>query len=339
MRYSLPAVLLFGVCVAAKATDYLPKTDNQIAALELRTGKLIWTHKPKALSDAQFEVYPQGLAVYPQYARDGRQPFFFLDTATGETIKPFPLEGKKALAVSAAFWPPPPVQLDTGWELVGFSAGNSKELRFQAIDAERDKKPAAPQVINPKLPKVKDPDDVWTISTGGYPHAVASWKNIVMYAFSYLSDEGVIYAYRAGDDEPLWKADLNTIVPDLAEPLTRMRLQVIGNTLYVEANEHIFAFAPGNGKLYWHRDVCADLGLRFNGDLFGGALNLAVFAEADDVLIISFERRVIAYDLKNREYLWHFEPDTFPHCPFPAAHGGKVFLTVGANHHLHALAK
>jgi len=109
--------------------------------------------------------------------------------------------------------------------------------------------------------------------------------------------------------------------------------------LYLEANEHIFAFDPETGKLNWHKDLSKDLNLPFHGGFFGGGLNLAVFAKSGDILVISFERRVVGVDLKSMRCLWHLEPDTFPHCPFPAAHDGKVFLSSGENRRLFRMDK
>ena len=74
--------------------------------------------------------------------------------------------------------------------------------------------------------------------------------------------------------------------------------------------------------------------LWFAPDFYGGGLNLAVFAKDGNVLIV-LEQRVVAIDLKEGKYLWHLEPDTFPKCPFPIAHDGKVVLTSGAKRRLH----
>jgi outer membrane protein assembly factor BamB len=156
----------------------------------------------------------------------------------------------------------------------------------------------------------------------------------VFYAFSYLSDEGILYAYQAGKEEPNWAVDLNHIVKGRDKPLTRMIFQVIEDTLYLEANEHIVAFAPATGQLLWHMDLAKELNLPFYGGFFGGGLNLAVFTKLGDTLVVSFEKRVVAMDLKRKRCLWHLEPNTFPHCPFPAAHNGRLFLSSGKNRKL-----
>ena len=153
----------------------------------------------------------------------------------------------------------------------------------------------------------------------------------MFYAYSYLSKEGILYARKAGSDRSTWKLDLNEIVKGRKQPLTRMIFQVIDDVIYLAANEHIFAIDPATGKLHWHRNFATDLGVTYGGGLFGGGLNLAVFQKSGDILVGSFEKRVVALDLKEMKYLWHFEPDTFPHCPFLVVHDGRVFLTAGEN--------
>jgi outer membrane protein assembly factor BamB len=93
---------------------------------------------------------------------------------------------------------------------------------------------------------------------------------------------------------------------------------------------HLFAFSPTTGKLHWHRDLPSDLKLAFFPDFSGGGSHLATVTKTDTILVISFENRVIALKLDEMTYLWHLQPDAFPHCPFPLAHGGKVFLSSGA---------
>jgi hypothetical protein len=327
---------------AGKAVHYSARTDNQVAAMELRTGKVIWKYKPKKLGDAHFEVRSKGLIVYPHNRSDKKTNPVFLDLKTGKSIDPLQDDSQGSIARSTVLWPPPQIQLDNGWQLVGFSPGNTTTFRFHDPKATPS---ILPKVALPKLDPKLDPkiargpaevNAAWTIATSGHPHEIVSWKNMVMYAFDYLSDEGVVYAHRAGDDKPVWKVDLNTIVRDRAKPLTRMRLQVIGDTLYVQASEHIFAFAPESGRLHWHRDLCSDLDLGgFRPDLCRVS-NKAVFVVDDNVLVISFECRTIAIDLTKKKYLWHFEPDTYPHTPLPVVHEGKLFLTCGAKNRLHS---
>ena len=310
------ALAVVAVPFALDATTYAPKTDNSLAAIDIRTGKLLWTHKPAQLSDAHFEVYRGAVVAFPHYEGTARTNPIAL-TRAGKLARAQRVPRGAPLAKSAVHWPPPAVALANGWRLAGYSPGNTKTLRF--VD---------------RAGKAK-----WQIATGGYPHQVRSWRNIVFYAFSYLSDEGVLYAYKAGKNRPAWKFDINKVVTGRKRPLTRMSLEVLGDVVYAEANEHVFAIAPATGKLLWHRDLASDLGLRFEPDFFGGALNLAVFARAGDVLLISFENRVVALDTKRNKYLWHLFPDTFPHTPYPAAHDGVVYLTLGAKHKLTRVRK
>ena len=296
-----------------QGTDYPPKLDNQVICVELKSGKLKWEFVPSKLSSAHFEQYPRGVVMYPHYSGDNKTKPTFLDPNSGKVIPEFKRDQKKLFSKSAVFWPGPVIALDNGWQLKGFSAGNHKTLVFRdAGDKER-----------------------WKIPTGGYPHQVRSWKNLVFYAFSYLSNEGILYAYRAGEKKPTWTLDLNSIVKGRSKPLTRMIFQLIEDKIYLEANEHIFCIQPMSGKVLWHRNVAKDLGLNFAPDLFGGGLNLAVFGKSGDVLIISFECRVVALDLKAKKYLWHLQPDTFPHCPFPLVLKDSVILSSGAKRALH----
>jgi outer membrane protein assembly factor BamB len=330
LRLTLLCSLLLAP-LAARASTFTPKTDNEIVAVDLRTGKLLWSFKPAKLSDAHFEVYRRGVVVFPSYSGDDQNSPLYLDPRTGKRVGTFPTRPRDLLARSATFHPPEKIRLRNGWRLSGFSPGNSKSLDF--VD-RRGKK-------------------VWSIDTRGYPHRVASWKNVVFWAISYLSKDGVLHAHRAGQRRPLWSVDLNAVVNRTmpkrkrpryhgrirAYPLTRMIFQVIDGVLYVNANEHVFAFDPATGKLRWHRDLARQLRLRYHPDFFGGALNLAVFAKSGSVLVVSFEKRVVALDLAHNRCLWHLEPDTFPHCPFPAAHGGRVFLTSGSRRKLTRLGQ
>jgi outer membrane protein assembly factor BamB len=314
------SVVAFGLasCFSAcRGDDWPAKTDNEILCLDLRTGRSLWEYKPEKLGDAHFELYTDGLIAYPHYDGLDRSKPIFLDIKTGHPIRPFDQNSKHLQAKSAVFWPGPEVVLENGWRLSGFKPGNSQALTF------RDAVGAA---------------DVWTIETRGYPHEVRSWKDFILFAFSSYSDkEGILYAYHTGAKKPTWTVDLNRIVKGRKPPLTRMIFQIIDDTIYLEADEHIFALVPASGKLLWHRDLASDLGLQFAPDFYGGALNLAVFAKDGSVLVVSFERRVVAIDLSEGKYLWHFEPDTFPECPFPIAYGDKVVLTSGAKRRLHRI--
>lgn len=313
MRSQASIVLVFLLGAVAPADSWAPKTDNEVAALDLRTGKVLWSQKPPKLSDAHFEVYAQGLVAYPHYDGSDKSHPIFLSPDKGALIRPFDTRSATCLARSATFWPGPRIELANGWILQGFKPGYTKTL---------------------KLVDGKSSQPVWTIRTGGYPHHVRCWRNFVYYAFSYMSDEGVLYACEAGGDRPTWTVDLNQIVKGRTKPLTRMIFQVIDDKLYLEANEHIFGFAPATGKVLWHKDLAKDLGLPFDGGFYGGGLNLAVFAKSGNILIVSFEKRVVAVDLETMRCLWHLEPDTFPHCPFPAVYDNKVFLSSGRDRKL-----
>lgn len=304
---------------AGQSSTYAPKTDNEIVALELRTGKQLWVYKPARLSDAHFEAYPAGVIAFPHYDGSKRTGALYLDYRTGKRLRRSFTPRTRPLAKSATFYPLPRIALRNGWTLRGFSPGNSRQLDF----------------VDPRSGKI-----AWTLRTPGYPHHVAAWRNLVFWAYSYLSKDGVLHAYRAGQAKPVWTVDLNQLIPPgprpryhgriRAYPLTRMIFQVIGDTLYVNANEHVFALEPATGRLRWHRNLARDLGLRYFPDMFGGALNLAVFASAEKVLVVSFERRVVAIDLARNKYLWHLQPDTFPHCPYPIIYKGRVILAAGA---------
>ncbi len=306
------SLLILLLVLPAWADSWEAKTDNEVICLDARTGKLLWTHTPAKLSDAHFEWHDRGVVMFPHYDGANRTKPVHLDPATGKKTDAFQADASKAKARSGVFWPLPKIELANGWRLRVFNPGNDKSFVFED----------------------KSGDVVWKVDTKGYPHRAACWKNLLYYAFSYMSDEGVIHALEAGAKEEAWAVDLNDIVTGRKKPLARMIFQVIDDELYVEANEHLFCFEPATGKLVWHRDLSKDLGLSFDEGLFGGALNLAVFAKTGDILIVSFEKRVIAIDLKKERYLWHLEPDTFPHCPFPVAHGGKVVLTSGSKRKL-----
>ena len=323
--FSILLLAVFGLVPLSRATTFAPKTDNEIVALELRSGKLLWSHKPPTLSFAHFEIYPQGLIAYPNYSGDDRSNPIFLNPQTGEQVPPFERPRNHLLAKSATFWPPhtPDMVLENGWALTGFLPRNSKSIRF-----------AEPTDGHPE--KI-----VWEIETGVTPYNVRAWNNMVFYTLGNTTGSR-LFTYRAGETKPVWAIDLHQTVEKYVRSV--IFFQVIDGVIYLAANEHIFAFDAQRGTLQWHRDLAAELGLRglkFPGeelvpksDFFGGGLTLGVFAKDQGVLIVSFERRVVALDLKTNEYLWHLDPDTFPGCLFPVIHDSKVFLTSGANRKL-----
>lgn len=310
------AFVLASSLPACRGKSWRPKVDNEIVCVNLRTGELLWKYKPTKLGDAHFELYKDGLAAYPHYDGSDRSNPIFLDINTGHPIPPFERIRKHLEAKSAVFWPGPEVVLESGWRLSDFKPGYEKSLTF------RDS---------------ANPAKIWKIETQNAWPVIRSWKNFVFIGPDYLCHDGILNAYQGGATKPTWAVDLNAIVKGRKPPLNRMICQLIEDTIYLEADEHIFAINPSSGRLLWHRDLATDLGLQFGG-FYGGGLNLAVFAKDGNVLVISFERRVVAIDLNEGKYLWHLEPDTFPECPFPIAYGGKVVLTSGAKRRLHRVA-
>lgn len=308
-------LVLAGLCVLfavaltsfSDASSWRAKTDHVIAALDLRTGKLLWKHKPKTLGEAHFRLYKGAIVAYPHY--DGTKttaPIVLTESGTLAAKQKTPRA--KVLAKSSVHWPLPHIQLSNNWELFGFKPGHDKELKF------RDR----------KSKKLK-----WRITTNTYPHQVRAWNDYVFYATSYLSDDGILQAYKAGETKPAWRFDLNKIVKNNTPLLTRMSLEVIDDVIYIQSREHIFALSPRSGKLLWHRDLATDLGLKYQPEIYGGGLDLAIFASEGNMLVISFEKRLIVLNTKTMKYLWHMDPGTFPHTPYPVVHKGKLYLTLG----------
>ncbi|HYE19264.1 MAG TPA: hypothetical protein VEA69_12515, partial [Tepidisphaeraceae bacterium] len=90
-----------------------------------------------------------------------------------------------------------------------------------------------------------------------------------------------------------------------------------------------FALDETTGRVLFHVDLAAAVGLPFSPGFWKGGVNLASLAADGDVLIVSFEERVLALDTRQRKVLWHLRPDTFPNNPFPVAHDGVLYMTVG----------
>jgi hypothetical protein len=63
--FRIPAsiVLVLVLGTIALAHQWPPRTDSEVAALDLKTGKVLWVHKPQLLGDAHFEVFAEGLVV------------------------------------------------------------------------------------------------------------------------------------------------------------------------------------------------------------------------------------------------------------------------------------
>ena len=322
------------------ATQYSRRTDQEIVALDARSGTLLWKHQEAKLSSAYFEVCNGGLIVHPVGNSSDKSNPVFLDLQTGKSIRPFRIETKSVLAKSFAKWPPPPVRLQNGWTLHNFRPGYSMNLEFADPGADRV---------------------MWTVKTHGYPQCVRAWQNLVIWSFSSQSDaEAVLYAYRAGDRLPLWTADLNRIIPPASDiplpsfghdnpevpsrlygPLKQMTCEVIDNRVYVQARQHIFAFDSLTGKLFWHRDLAHDLHVNYYPEIEGDRWmqdNYAAFTKDGNIIIIAFDKRVVALDLSSMKYLWTLEPDTFIHLSFPVICNGRVFLVCGPRMHLNSMA-
>lgn len=309
--------------------SFEPKTDNHIVALDARTGELIWEHVPDTLSDAHFEMHTAGLVAFPHYDGSDRSSPVFFDPATGTALAAFPIEAEASLDRSMVFWPIPPVRLDNGWQLEGFDPGNTKNMNFYAeVDGERRLR--------------------WSLRHRDWQHWVASSGNMLFYSKSYLSDNGRICAHRAGDDLPSWVVDLDKIVPGQGTKLHRPIYRVIDGELVVVAQHHLFGFAPETGRLLWRYDLAEELGVQgkkserdtdVHPDFFGGALSLGVVSREGDLLVVSYELKLLVIDLEEQEVLWHMTPATFPHCPFPLIHGGRIFTTAGEARNLVRLAK
>lgn len=320
----LAAAALFGAnsspSTAPSVDSFEPKTDNRIVALDARTGELIWEHVPDTLSDAHFEMHAGGLVAFPHYDGTDRTTPLYFDPATGAALEPFAIEEGAHLDRSMVFWPLPPVKFDNGWSLEGFDPGNTKDMNFYAeVDGERRLR--------------------WSLRHRDWQHWVASSGNMLFYSKSYLSDNGRICAHRVGEDLPSWVVDLDKIVPGQKTKLHRPIYDVIDGELIVVAQHHVFAFEPESGRLLWRFDLAEELGVEgktsdwdtgVNPEFFGGALSLGVVAREGDLLVVSYELKTLVLDLEEQEVLWHMTPATFPHCPFPLIHGGRVFTTAGS---------
>ncbi len=289
---------LGGISSSATADTYRTKWDNQIVALDLRTGELRWTF-PRLVSNADFAVYRDGLVAHPDSL--GKPSYrLYLDPSTGEMLLPFDMEDERLLAQSAVHNRAPPVVLENGWVLRGFDPGNSRNLSFHEPEHDRL---------------------VWHLPDDGYHHSVRAVGNMVVYA-----TDAVIRAFVAGNQSHAWEIDLNALVTGRAKPLSRVNYLVNDGTIYAQSQEHLFAFDAGTGKLRWHHDLTWDLGLPFYPDRYGEWIRLAV---DENVLIAASWRRVIALDLDSDQYLWVMAQDSFPSGPRPAAYDGMVYLIAG----------
>jgi outer membrane protein assembly factor BamB len=293
--------------------DYAPKTDNRVICLDLRTGKLLWECDTKEFRNAHFELYENGLAVYPNLFPDDKKNRIFMDPKTGKLVKGKESELGKLRAKSPSSYPVVPLILSNGWELTDFKQGYSKSLTF----------------TDPKTKKT-----TWIVETDIYPHVLAAWEDCVYYSKSYLSDEGLIHAFKAGEKKEAWSVDLNKIVKDSKRPLRTISFAVLDDVMYAQCEGHLFALNPKDGKLLWHRDVAADLKLSYQPDLEHGGNWWCRFIKSEDILVVTFAIRILAYDLKNKKYLWHLDHDSFPQSQNPVVYDGRLFLISGKDRKL-----
>jgi len=312
MRNLAIAMLVsFAVVVPVAAKSWAPRTDLEIIALDAKTGALKWTHKGAALGNAHFEVYPGLLAVYPHYDKTDKSNPMLLDPKTGAVVKDT-RDPKQLVKASSAQWIKGPIVLANGWRIDNFRPGYTKDLAF----------------TNPKTSKV-----AWTVKPAHYPEYVLAYKDTLLVAYGYLTDEAVIFAYKAGSKQPAWTIDFNKLLgkPAKKSPqrLGRVAPQIIDDTIYAQTGEHVFAIAPDTGKVLWRLDAAAALGIKYEPDLYGGALDISVFTRDGDVLVVAFEKRILGLRASTGTLLWSMEPDTFPHSAFPIAKDGLVFLSSG----------
>jgi outer membrane protein assembly factor BamB len=310
--FAIVLVAVFAVVAPAVARDFAPRNDIEIIALDVKTGALKWTHKGTPLGNAHFEIYPGLVAVYPHYDNTDKTKPMLLDPKSGAVVKDT-RDPAKRIKASSAQWIRGAVVLANGWRLDGFDAGNTKDLDF----------------TDPKTSKV-----VWTVKPAHYPEYVLAYKDTLLVAYGYLTDQAMLFGYRAGSAKPAWTIDFNKLLGKPAakkdlKRLGRVAPQLIGDTLYVQTGEHVFSVAPETGKVAWRTDAAQVLGVKYEPDLYGGALDISVFTRDGDVLVVAFEKRILALNAATGKLRWHMQPDTFPHAAFPLAHDGIVYLSSG----------
>jgi outer membrane protein assembly factor BamB len=292
------------VASPATATDFAPRNDLQIVALDLATGALQWTHDAK-VGHAHFELYPNLVVAYPHYDQLDRTKPIFLSPAgkpIADTRKGTPQK------LSGAQWPRLPVVLDNGWELTGFSAGNTKDLTFAPKGSTKI---------------------AWTVTATHYPEIVLAHKDLALHAFGYLTKEARIYAHKRGTQTPAWTIDFNQVLKtSKADRQGRVAMQILDGTLYAQVGQFVFAIAPDTGKIVWQLDAATAAKITYR-EMYGGALDIAVMTREKDMLVAAFERHVFAIHAQTGALQWHLDPDTFPNTAFPIAASGVVYLTSG----------
>jgi outer membrane protein assembly factor BamB len=297
--------------------QYLAKLDNNIVSLDLHTGALLWRNKEHNISQATFKLFHEGLVA--QLDRQSKQTHptdIFLNPKSGKNICSFDTDKAHLLA---SYNRPKHDQLENGWKLKDFRPGYSTKVQF----------------ADPKTGKV-----VWEIPNLNYPTEVWCWKNLALFSFSSAgvrTGQARLYAYEAGASKKKW-----VVIPDWIlhgqgwAELRQMTFDIIDDVIYIDANEHIFSVDPETGRVLFHKDLSHDLNLKYHPELEGDPwmFSLVHFAKSQDVLLISFNKRLIAFDLKTNRYLWTFEPDVFPSQPKPLVYEGTIFTIAGAKSHL-----
>jgi outer membrane protein assembly factor BamB len=303
---ALALSLLFASSIA-HATDYAPREDIQIVALDLATGAVKWTFDAK-VGNAHFELFPKLLVAYPHYDNQDKTNPIFLDPKTGAIVKGARVPKTAPVAKSSAQWLRGPVVLPNGWRNDDFKSGYIKSIDFK--DAKKK--------------------TVWTIPQSDYPDRIVGYKDHVLVVNGRRS-VATIDAFKAGATKPTWTVDFNAVVGHKVKKglLGRVSMELIGDVLYSQSDEYVFAIDPATGKVLWKTDAAAAAKIAY-GAMYGGALDLAVFSRSGDTLVASFEKRVFALDAKTGALRWNFDPDSFPHAPFPLAQDGVVYLTSGA---------
>lgn len=310
MRLAL--AFLLATVAPATARDFAPRDDLEIIALDVKSGALRWSHKGPPLGNAHFEIYPGVLAAYPHYDTTDLSNPMLLDPKTGAVVKDT-RDPKQRVKASAGQWVKGPIVLANGWRLDAFDAGNTKDLAF----------------VDPKTGKV-----AWTVKPAEYPEYVRAYKDTLFVAYGYLTDQAIVFAYRAGSAKPAWTIDFNKLLGKPAakkdlKRLGRVALQLVGDVLYAQTGEHVFAIDPTSGKIAWRLDAAKTLGIAYEPDLYGGALDISVFARDGDMLVVAFEKRILGVKAATGALVWSMVPDTFPHSAFPLAHDGLVYLSSG----------
>jgi len=319
----------YGRARICSLNSWVPKLDNKICALELRTGKVLWTYKPEKLNAAHYEIYEQGLVAYTCAVHSVpkvESEIIFLNPENGTLLQPFKKDESARLAHSlikkegAYSKRQLKIVLDNGWVLKD-SPKYTRKLEFG----------------DPKTKEI-----VRTIYTNDriYTPSVTPWKNYIFYPQNLLDNDSLLIAQNVGTGQGYgWTVDLNQIVKDRPYPLRYMLLEVIGDIIYVAAGEHLFAFEPLSGKLLWHRNLERDFKLSFYSEPSSGLALLSAFSNSGDILIFEIRGRVVALDLTTMQYLWYLEPDTSHVSSHPMVHNGKVFLTCGKTQQLFKLSE